>query len=161
MTSTRYAELPGDPHAGEAIFFGKASCSKCHMVNGRGGFMGDDLSEYARGHSVKSIEAAIVDPNENVGSSGRMTTIETADGATYRGLVRARDNFTVVLQSEDGVFHSIAREKIKRMDSSEGSMMPQDYGKTLDNKQMNDLVSYLLKSAGSGSSKTVGKRDAD
>ena len=31
-------KLPGDPKQGEALFFGKAQCSDCHMVNGKGGF---------------------------------------------------------------------------------------------------------------------------
>jgi len=30
--------------AGEALFFGKAGCSGCHEVNGRGGTAGPDLS---------------------------------------------------------------------------------------------------------------------
>ena len=39
-------KLPGDPKQGEALFFGKAQCSDCHMVNGKGGFIGSDLSFY-------------------------------------------------------------------------------------------------------------------
>ncbi len=36
ITSTGPITLPGDPHAGEALFFGQGSCSQCHMANGRG-----------------------------------------------------------------------------------------------------------------------------
>ncbi len=32
-------KLPGDPKQGEALFFGKAQCSDCHMVNGKGGLL--------------------------------------------------------------------------------------------------------------------------
>src|SRR5258707_11821978 len=44
--------LPGDPARGEAIFFGKAGCSGCPMVSGKGGFIPSDLSAYARAHTV-------------------------------------------------------------------------------------------------------------
>src|SRR5262249_3274760 len=33
-----------DAAAGEALFYGKAQCSTCHEVNGRGGIIGPDLS---------------------------------------------------------------------------------------------------------------------
>ena len=39
-------KLPGNPKGGEALFFGRARCSECHMVNGKGGFIGSDLSLY-------------------------------------------------------------------------------------------------------------------
>src|SRR5207249_3576391 len=35
---------PGDPAAGEAVFFGAGGCATCHEVHGRGGIVGPDLS---------------------------------------------------------------------------------------------------------------------
>ena len=52
-------KLPGDPERGEAIFFGKAGCSGCHMVGGKGGFIASDLSAYARTYDVEQIRSAI------------------------------------------------------------------------------------------------------
>ena len=37
--------VPGNPEKGRSLFFGKARCSECHMIAGKGGFIGPDLSE--------------------------------------------------------------------------------------------------------------------
>ena len=55
-------KLPGDPARGETIFFGKAGCSGCHMVAGKGGFIASDLSGYARTHALDQIRTAITAP---------------------------------------------------------------------------------------------------
>lgn len=139
-------QLPGDPHAGEQLFFGAASCSSCHMINGRGGILGEDLTAYARGRSAEVARAAIVHP----GDAGHLVEIATSRSATYKGLIRASDNFNIVLQSEDGAFHSIVRDDITRMTTSSQPLMPMDYGTQLQSKQLDDLVSFLIKSAGTG-----------
>lgn len=141
-----HPKLPGDPAAGEMIFFGKAACSKCHMVRGRGGFIAEDLSDYGRGRTVDAIRTAIVNPAVSHGGGGHLTKVVMSNGATYKGVVRAEDNFTIVLQSESGAFQSLARDHIARVESSP-SLMPQDYGKTLTDQELNDVVSYLIKSA--------------
>jgi cytochrome c oxidase cbb3-type subunit III len=139
-------QLPGDPAAGEAIFFGKASCSNCHMVHGRGGFLGEDLTDYAKGRTVDAIRKAIVNPASSPDDANRLTSIVMSDGTKYAGVVRAQNNFTVVLQSEDGGYHSIARDRIAKMDDS-GTLMPRDYGQKLTPKELDDVVSFLIKSA--------------
>ncbi|MGA8530991.1 MAG: c-type cytochrome [Acidobacteriaceae bacterium] len=147
MTSTAQAALPGDPHAGEALFFAPGSCARCHSVNGRGGFMADDLSSYARGRSAASIQSSIANPPDTSGDRNHLVTLETADGASFAGLIRSQDNFTVVLQSEDGAYHSITRDRIRKLSVSEHSWMPRDYANTLTQTQLSNLVSYLLKNA--------------
>lgn len=138
--------LPGDPVAGEAIFFGKASCSQCHMVRGKGGFIAEDLSDYGRGRTVDVIRTAIVNPAASPGGGGRLTGIVMSNGTKYQGVIRAQNNFTIVLQDQSGGFQNIARDHIAKIESS-ASLMPQDYGKTLTPQQLNDVVSYLIKSA--------------
>lgn len=144
---TAHTELPGDPAAGEAIFFGKASCSNCHMVHGRGGFLGEDLTGYAQGRTVDAIRAVIVNPASSPGGGGRLTSIAMTDRTRFEGVIRAENNFTVVLQTEDGAFHSISRDRIAKLDDNGSSLMPQDYGKRLTPKELDDVVSYLMKSA--------------
>lgn len=140
-----HPELPGDPAAGETIFFGKAACSKCHMARGKGGFIAEDLSDYGRGRTVDAIRQAIVNPAASPGGAGRLTSIVTSNGRKYEGVIRAEDNFTIVLQNEAGGFQSIQRDHIAR--ESSRSLMPEDYGKTLTPRELNDVVSYLIQSA--------------
>ncbi len=147
MTSGVQAHLPGDPEAGEALFFAAGSCARCHAVNGRGGFMASDLSGFARGRSVAFVENAIVDPPVGAEEKNRAVTIESDQGWTLRGLVRAQSNFTLVVQTEDGVFHSVPRDTIRRETMDSNSYMP-DY-KTLSKERLDNLASYLLQSAAS------------
>ena len=141
-----HAKLPGDPAAGEAIFFGKAACSKCHMVRGKGGFIAEDLSDYGRGRTVDAIRTAIVNPAASPSGGGRLTRVVMTNGARYQGVIRAENNFTIVLQNESGAFQSLARDHIAKMESST-SLMPRDYGKTLTQQELKDLVSYLIQAA--------------
>ena len=57
-------ELPGDPYRGELIFTGKAQCSNCHTINGKGGFIGSDLSLYGADASPEAIRRVILSPDE-------------------------------------------------------------------------------------------------
>jgi cytochrome c oxidase cbb3-type subunit III len=150
-------QLPGDPSAGEGIFFGKASCSNCHMVHGRGGFISEDLTDYAKGRTVDAIRKAIVDPATTPDDGGRLTSVVMGDGTKYTGVIRAQNNFTIVLQSEDGAYHNIARDRVAKMDS--GILMPRDYGQTLTPKELDDVVSFLMKSATPVQPISISKQD--
>lgn len=161
ISGSAQTQLPGDPVAGEQMFFGSASCSNCHMVNGRGGFLGDDLTAFAKGRSADIVRAAIVHPEDAPGRAGHPVEVETRDGATYKGLVRSRDNFDIVLQSEDGAFHSLLRDRIVHITTSSQPLMPQDYAEKLSTKQIDDLISFLLRNAGSAKSAPASGGDED
>ena len=51
--------LPGDVAAGSAFFFGEGKCSGCHMIQGRGGVLGPDLSNLGRERRLAQIEQAL------------------------------------------------------------------------------------------------------
>src|ERR1700760_1501207 len=84
-------KAPGNPRLGEQLFYGKAECSKCHMMNGRGGFLNSDLSAYGFGRSVEDIRAAIVDPDRNLDRKSEAVTVITADQHALSGLIRNED----------------------------------------------------------------------
>ena len=145
---------PGDPHLGEALFFGKAECSSCHMVNGRGGFIAADLSGYGLGRSVADLRAAILDPDRRLDRSAQFVTIVTIDGKRCTGFIRNEDNFSLVLQTQDGAFRQFARDKVARVELSGHSSMPRDYENRLSSKELDDLISYLVR-AGSAERKVT------
>ena len=55
-TSALRERPPEQVASGEALFFGKAGCSGCHMVRGRGGVNGPDLSALAVRFNPAQIE---------------------------------------------------------------------------------------------------------
>lgn len=153
-------KAPGDPRLGEQLFYGKAECSKCHMVNGRGGFLNSDLSGYAFGRSVEDVRSTIVNPDRNLDRKTEAVTVVTANQHTFTGLIRNEDNFSLILQTEDGNFHSFSNADIARVEYSGHSLMPDDYESKLSSKEIDDLVSYLLK-AGAPDHASNQKQDSD
>lgn len=136
--------LPGDPNRGKTIFFGKAECSRCHMVAGEGGFIASDLSEYARTQDLGQIRNAITTP----AASGKLATATVRGGEKYVGRVRNEDNFSLQLQTLDGAFHFLSKSDIESLNYDSQTMMPSNYASTLSLAELNDLISYLMSIAG-------------
>jgi putative heme-binding domain-containing protein len=142
----RRIAIAGDAKNGKALFFGKAGCSACHMVNGEGGFIGSDLSHYATNHSPDEIRTAITDPQPDAYSRGAGVTATATNGESYRGVIRNEDNFSLQLQSLDGTFRFLNKSDLKSLER--GSLiMPSDYGSRLSKTELDDLISYLEASA--------------
>ena len=136
--------LPGDPVRGKALFFGKAKCAECHMIGGQGGFFGQDLTSYATRMSVDDIRSVVVSPSKDLDPRRGLVTVMLADSTTLSGLPRNEDNFSLQLQTPDGVFHLLNKSDIKDLAYTGRSAMPSDYGAILSPVELNDLVSYLL-----------------
>jgi cytochrome c oxidase cbb3-type subunit III len=137
-------ELPGDKLAGESLFFGKALCATCHMVNGKGGFIASDLSLYGSHGTVGDIRGVITDPKTNLPARSNATTVVTQTGEKVTGIVRINDNFSIALQTLDGSFRFFQKSDLKQIDLGSHSLMPDNYGSTLNGKELNDLISYIL-----------------
>jgi cytochrome c oxidase cbb3-type subunit 3 len=133
--------MPGSPQAGSELFFGKASCSQCHMANGTGGFLGSDLSTYARGRSVAEIRTAVTEPASD---RGKAVLVTANDGAQFEGIVRNEDNFSLQLQTRDGAFHFFEKSGQLKIDRRAQPVMPTDYASQLSAKQLDDIVSFLI-----------------
>jgi cytochrome c oxidase cbb3-type subunit III len=145
------ATLPGDPVAGKSVFFGKAGCSQCHSIvesgAGSGGFIAADLTGYAAGRDPAEILRAITSPDENLNPRARTAVILTRDGQKLSGFIRNQDNFSVQLQSLDGTFHLLPRSELASLSYDPQSPMPADYSQRLSPAELNDLVSFLMRSA--------------
>jgi cytochrome c oxidase cbb3-type subunit III len=134
------AKLPGDPHKGRELFFGKARCGECHTVAGSGGFIGQDLSTFGAARSIERIRDAIVNPE----NGGRRVTLVSRHGQSYSGVLRNEDNFSVQIQAMDGAFHLFDKSTIQRFTREPGLVMPADYGSTLSASELDDLISFLV-----------------
>jgi len=141
-------KLPGNPNRGEALFSGKAGCSGCHMVAGRGGFIASDLSAYAGTHTVEQMQNAIASPALSGERQVRMVTATLRSSEKIAGRIRNEDNFSVQLQTLDGAFRSLARSELERLEYDSQPLMPSDYSSTLSASELNDVISYLMRVAG-------------
>ena len=147
-------KLPGDPGRGETIFLGKAGCSGCHMVAGKGGFIASDLSSYARTHTVEQIQSAITTPAPATDRQARLVTATIRGGEKIVGRIRNEDNFSLQLQTLDGTFHFVTKSDLEGLEFNSQGLMPSDFGSTLTPDELNDLVSYLIRVANVSGSRT-------
>ncbi len=140
------AKLPGNAHKGRELFYGRARCSECHAIAGSGGFIASELSGFGRSRSPDEIRQAIVKPG-GANRLGGKITVKLRDGKEYTGVVRNEDNFSLQLQSLDGDFHLFQKSEIAGFSRQKDSLMPADYGTTLDPEELNDLISFLMSAA--------------
>lgn len=141
------AAMPGNPAAGKTIFFGKARCSQCHSAAGSGGFLGPDLSTFARRRPPEEIRDSITKPSSTPGLGRSEITVTPRNGRSLTGILRNEDNFSLQLQSLDGAFHSVAKSDVASITRSATPLMPADYGSTLSASELNDLISFLMSTA--------------
>jgi cytochrome c oxidase cbb3-type subunit 3 len=141
------AAMPGNPAAGKELFYGKARCSQCHLAAGSGGFLGPDISNYARRRPPEEIRDAITKPATMPGLGRSEVTVTSRTGQSMTGVVRNEDNFSLQLQTPDGAFHSVVRADVASIAYSKAPLMPTDYGSTLSPTELNDLISFLMSAA--------------
>jgi len=142
----------GDPRRGEALFFGAGGCSSCHMVNGRGGRLGPELSTVgsarSRAYLVESIRqpARQLTQNRVFGDTSlRYDTVTavTADGRTIVGVPMNEDTFTLQLMDTSERIHSLDKKTLKSVRHESRSLMPAYDAAKLPDADLDNLVAYL------------------
>ncbi len=151
--------MRGDPIRGRDLFFGKAGCSACHQIVGRGQFMAQDLAEFARTHPAGEIRKAILIP---AGGQQEAATAVARDGRKFSGMIRNEDNASLQLQDRDGRLYLLMKSSLVSVERKTGEPMPADYGQRLNATELDDLIGYILREAGVPDvpSSTTGKYEA-
>jgi len=136
-------ELAGDAGAGERLFFNEADCDSCHMVNGRGGRQGPDLSRIGEGRSPDELMTDLVDPGEDVDPRWWTLRVTGPDGVTREGFRMGEDSFAVRIMDADSELWSFDKDEISGYERDESSTMP-SYDQRLTESELDDLVAYLF-----------------
>ncbi|WP_260703496.1 c-type cytochrome [Edaphobacter flagellatus] len=152
--------VPGDAAAGRTLFYGKADCAKCHMMHGEGGFLASDLSTYGSNVKPEQARHAIVDPGSSLEPTAKAIELETRTGQHISGSLRQEDNFNIAIQTPDGRFHLYKKAELARILHTSTPIMPVDYGAKLTQKELDDIVSYLITTA-SPSAQHARRRSSD
>jgi len=153
------AVLPGNPAKGKDLFVGKAACAQCHSIQGAGGFLGPDLTNYAANRSASEIRDVILSPDNRPGGRKALARATTKDGQTISGIVRNEDNFSLQLQSLDGSFHLLTKSDLAELSFDPKPFMPEDYAQRLTPEELDQLVSYVLSVVPANTKKNRAKRD--
>jgi putative heme-binding domain-containing protein len=137
-------KISGNAANGETIFWGKGDCGRCHAVGSRGVSLGPDLSRGGRRSSGERLKRAIVAPNEEITPGYEVVTVVTKDHKTVTGLQRFFDNFSARVIDSDGNERTYLRDEVISMKREMRSLMPDNYGKTFSDSELNDLVAYIV-----------------
>jgi cytochrome c oxidase cbb3-type subunit 3 len=151
------AKVAGDPQKGKALFYGKARCADCHMMDGAGGYIASDLSSLGRTRTPEEIRDAITKPSGNNGTSRGVVEVTTRDGQSFSGVLRNEDNFSLQLQTLDGVFHLFVKSDLANVAHQAEPLMPSDYGSSLNKSEFDDLISFMVMAARGSPSETASR----
>jgi cytochrome c oxidase cbb3-type subunit III len=139
--------ITGNVDNGLALYFGKAQCSNCHMLEGKGGFIALDLNAYGKSHSAEAIIKTILTPDVPLSATSRVVEVRTKGGEQLSGILRFEDNFILELQTQDGQYHFLDRSTLADAKYTDHSLMPRDYATRLTQTELNDIASYLIVAA--------------
>jgi putative heme-binding domain-containing protein len=146
------AEGRGDARRGESLFVGSARCSSCHIVNGRGGRLGPELTTVGSSRSRAYIVESIREPGKHLSEIrglGEATlkfdtiVLTAADGATIVGVPMNEDTFTVQVMDASERVHSFDKKTLKSFRHENRSLMPAYDATRLSEADLDDVVAYL------------------
>ena len=145
---TRSVPPTADVETGKTLFFGRARCSECHMIGGKGGFIAADLSNFASARSFADIRERIVNPRKYKSGSNEFIRVLLKGGRTFTGRRCNEDNFSLQLQQSDGSFIFLDKRDISRIEPALDGIMPDDYGTRLNARELDSLAAFLIRAAG-------------
>ena len=149
------ATTVGNASHGKELFQGTAGCSTCHMIQGKGGRIGPDLSTTGSARSTEYLVESVRYPSKRLaqGISEAMkefsqeyetVTVVTAEGTKFMGVVLNEDHFTLQMMDTRENLHLFEKDKLKSFQKTRESLMPAYDQKMLSEKDLQDVVAYLL-----------------
>jgi hypothetical protein len=109
------------------------------------------------------LRSKILSPDQELDPRRGLVHAVFSNGAELTGAVRNEDNFSIQLQTSDGTFHLLSKPEVRSLTYLGASGMPRDYGSTLTPAELNDVISFLLRSVSEhtqqSSSRRIGKDD--
>ena len=148
--------VPGNPERGRDLFASRGECMKCHIVAGKGGVLGPDLTSIGLSRGAQYLRASLLEPERE---------LPTGPGLMYPGsgharflLVRAtqrggrqvlgvrlnEDAFTIQIRDGDTRLHSFDKRQLVKLEKYlPGSLMPA-YRAAMSTAEIDDLIAYLL-----------------
>jgi putative heme-binding domain-containing protein len=156
LAPAKSAIISGDRVKGEKIFTQTAGCSTCHMVQGRGGLLGPDLSQVGGSRSAaylvesirepnKELSSAMLDPNNHYGLPLVYDTVAvvTADGQKLVGVAKNEDTFSIQLLDTHQQLQFFLKKDLKEVTHERKSLMPAYSEQMLKPSDLEDLIAYL------------------
>jgi putative heme-binding domain-containing protein len=145
----------GNPVHGKQLFDGDASCSRCHMVEGKGGRLGPDLTGAGTARTTDSLIESVRNPSQKLAwgvteptkefaQEYLTVTVVTPEGKQIKGVTLNEDNFSLQVMDTSQQIHLFEKDKLRSIKKSRESLMPAYDNATLSDQDLHDIVAYLL-----------------
>jgi cytochrome c oxidase cbb3-type subunit III len=131
----------GDAANGERIF--RATCSGCHMVNGRGGQLGPDLSRIGSARPRAGLAGKLRGTSAFIRPGYEAVTLVTRGGERIRGVRKNEDEFSVQIMDTRERLQGYLKANLTEYTSDKQSLMPVYGPDRLNDKDLDDLLRYL------------------
>ncbi len=135
--------VPGDVQKGEAIFFGKGQCSTCHMIRGRGGYLGPDLSDVGATRRIGELRASLTSPSSLPSPDYRPLYVTGPGGKRLRAVAKHSTYWSAQVLDETGKLHLLHGGDARKLDFVQKSWMSPDFVKDLTPQELTDLIAFL------------------
>ena len=127
--------------------FGAVACFACHRFGNEGGAMGPDLTGVAGRFSVRDLLESIVEPSKSISDQYEQIVITLVDGTQVTGRIvnLGGDGYKVntnMFDPDEQV--GVNAGKVKSIEPSKVSMMPEGLLNMLKPDEIADLVAYLM-----------------
>ena len=132
----------GDALRGKQLF--AATCASCHKLHGEGQNIGPDLTGYERSN-LDFLLLALVDPNAAIREEYTNFELETTDGLLLTGFIVERAAQSVTIEDGQQGRTIVPKSRIKRLEASPVSRMPEGLLDAFSEQQVRDLFAYLRK----------------
>jgi cytochrome c oxidase cbb3-type subunit III len=133
-------DVPGDSSAGESLFFASGQCAGCHMIRGRGGLIGPDLSNVGARRSADKLRTSIETPDALVEPGYAKVEVMTQGGQRISGVAKNNSNYSIQILDALGKFHFLLKKDLKSLTHYKRSLMPTP---SLSATDMQNLLAFL------------------
>ncbi len=148
-------QAAGNAAHGKELFYGDANCSLCHMVEGKGGRLGPDLTAVGGSRTREAIIDSVRNPSRRLAwgltestkefpQEYESVTVKTADGKEIQGVTLNEDSFSVQIMDASEQIHMLEKDKLLSFHKSRESAMPKFAVDLLSDKDLDDIVAYLV-----------------
>lgn len=143
-SSASEAGIPGNVEHGKVVFAGKGGCLKCHMLDGKGGTIGPDLSNIGAQATLKRLQESL-SVEGAIPAGYQPVTVVTLKGETVKGIAKNQDAFSIQMLDYENHLHLLDRSELKSVEQASNSLMPRNYDKVLNAEEYQDLLAMLAK----------------
>ncbi len=130
----------GDPQAGKAL---SALCMACHQIGSAGGQIGPNLSG-AGAMGLEAVLRNILTPNAAMEPGYRIYRVEMKNGDLIDAFFVSEDKDAVVIRQAGLPDRRVPKADVRSTKFIRRSLMPEGLLDALQDKQVGDLLAYLM-----------------